>query len=172
VQKSEAKCEKRREVGEKNTPKGKKRKNTPGKESEAKQKQKQKMSCLFESLAQLINQRPELHSRFRDKLPLSAASLRAEICSELERREISVHDVPLAEWGAMETGTDARAYTRSMCESGTWGGGVEIAALCSMIRAPIYVRGAARVSFGREFSPVAPLRVHYTGSHYTALAPR
>jgi hypothetical protein len=130
------------------------------------------MSCLFESLAQLINQRPELHSRFRGKLPLSAASLRAEICSELERREISVHDVPLAEWGAMETGVDARAYTRSMCESGTWGGGVEIAALCSMIRAPIYVRGAARVSFGREFSPVAPLRVHYTGSHYTALAPR
>ena len=126
------------------------------------------MSCLFESLAELINQRPKLHGRFRGKLPLTAASLRAAICAELARREISVHDVPLAEWGAMETGSDAGEYTRSMCESGTWGGGVEIAALSSMIRAPIYVRGAARVSFGREFrDSVSPLRVHYTGSHYT-----
>ena len=130
------------------------------------------MSCLFESLAELINEREDVHGAYWRKVPFTAASLRAEICAELERREISVHDVPLAEWGAMETGTDARAYTRSMCESGTWGGGVEIAALCSMIRAPIYVRGAARVSFGREFSPIAPLRVHYTGSHYTAIPPR
>ena len=131
------------------------------------------MSCLFESLAELINQRPELHAKYLAKIPFTARSLRAEICAELERRDIAVHNVPLAEWGAMETGSDSRAYTRSMCESGTWGGGVEIAALSAMLRAPIYVRGAASVSFGREFrNSVAPLRVHYTGSHYTPIAPR
>ena len=128
------------------------------------------MSCLFESLAELVNERADVHGAYWPKVPFTAASLRAEICAELERGAIAVHDVPLAEWGAMETGSDARGYARAMRGDGTWGGGVEIAALSAMLRAPIYVRGAARVSFGREFREnVQPLRVHYTGAHYTPL---
>ena len=34
---------------------------------------------------------------------------------------------------------------------------------------PIFVRGAARVSFGREFKDIKPLRLHYTGAHYTPM---
>jgi hypothetical protein len=129
------------------------------------------MSCLFESLAELLNERPDLHRRkLRALVPLTAASLRAAVCAELDTGEIRVHDVPLAEWGAMEGGVDARAYTSAMRSSSTWGGGVEIAALSAMLGAPILVRGAARVTFGREFrGSVAPLRVLYTGSHYTAV---
>ncbi len=128
------------------------------------------MSCLFQSLAELLNARPDLHRRLSSAFPYEADAIRAEICAELER--ITVHDVPLAQWGAMESATDASAYIRAMRSDTEWGGAPEIAAFSKMVRVPIKVRGAARLTFGREFPGVAPLRLHYTGSHYTALHKR
>ena len=131
------------------------------------------MSCLFDALAHALSARVGLlrHARYEAirnmSVPVTGASLRAALCDVMP--SVRVHGATLAEWGAMETGSDSNAYTRAMRGDGTWGGGVEIAALSAMLRAPIFVRGAARVSFGREFKDAKPLRLHYTGSHYTPM---
>jgi hypothetical protein len=128
------------------------------------------MSCLFDSLAALLVERPELlaSSAFVELRELRApngASVRAAICALLSRRAIEVHDIPLDEWGAMEEGTTRDAYVRGMRDGGTWGGGVEIAAIATALRVPIVVHyGSTRVVFGRGQEQ---LHLRYTGSHYT-----
>jgi hypothetical protein len=130
------------------------------------------MSCLFNSMAALLADRPRLlrESRFEEPRdlprPPSGRDLRAAVCALLRRRELRVHDVGLDEWGAMEAGTQSDAYVRIMRDEGTWGGGVEIAALAAALRVPIEVEGAARATFGEAYAR-RPLRLHYTGSHYT-----
>jgi hypothetical protein len=91
------------------------------------------MSCLFDSLAALLVQSPELLAssafvelrELREPREPNGASVRAAICALLARRAIEVHGIALDEWGAMEAGT---TYVRGMRDGGTWGGGVEIAA--------------------------------------------
>ena len=101
-----------------------------------KKKKKKKMSCLFDSLAALLVERPELlaSSAFvelrdlREPREPNGASVRAAICAAraaLAPRAIEVHGIALDEWGAMEAGT---TYVRGMRDGGTWGGGIEIAA--------------------------------------------
>jgi hypothetical protein len=117
------------------------------------------MSCLFDSLAALLVERPELlaSSAFVELRELSALrpngptgrSVRAAICALLARRAIEVHGIALDEWGAMEAGTTRDAYVRGMRDGGTWGGGVEIAAAATALRVPIVVHyGPTRVVFG------------------------
>ena len=145
------------------------------------------MSCLFDSLAALLVERPELlaSSAFPELRELSAlrvngpngpngpygpngASVRAAICALLARRAIEVHGIALDEWGAMEEGTTRDAYVRGMRDGGTWGGGVEIAAIATALRVPIVVHyGSTRVVFGRGHDTRDHLHLRYTGSHYT-----
>ena len=131
------------------------------------------MSCLFDSLAALLVERPELlaSSAFVELRELSAlrpygpngpngpngASVRAAICALLARRAIEVHDIALDEWGAMEAGTTRDAYVRGMRDGGTWGGGVEIAVAATALRVPIVVHyGATRVVFWPNDGPSGP----------------
>ena len=71
------------------------------------------MSCLFDSLAALLVERPELlaSSAFVELRELrepralrepNGESVRAAICALLARRAIEVHGIALDEWGAME----------------------------------------------------------------------
>ena len=130
------------------------------------------MSCLFNSLAALLFDRPRLlrESPFEElrgtPWPPTGRELRAAVCELLRRDVLRVHGIGLGEWGAMEAGTRSDAYVRLMRDEGTWGGGVEIAALAAALRVPIEVDGAARATFGEAFKR-RPLRLHYTGSHYT-----
>jgi hypothetical protein len=123
----------------------------------SKLKKQKKMSCLFDSLAALLVERPELLAssafvelrELREPRDPSGASVRAAICALLARRAIEVHDIALDEWGAMEAGTTRDAYVRGMRDGGTWGGGVEIAAAATALRVPIVVHyGPTRVVFG------------------------
>jgi hypothetical protein len=135
------------------------------------------MSCLFNSMAALLCDRPDLlasspFAELRDlERPPTGKSIRAATCALLDRRAIDVHAIPLDEWGAMEEGTNRDAYVRGMRDEGTWGGGIEIAALAAALRAPIVVHfGASRTIFGGEYdgpSTGPMLHLHYTGSHYT-----
>ena len=129
------------------------------------------MSCLFDSVAALLRDRPDLAPLRCAALdgrtvpwPPTGRALRASVCALLT--SIKVHDIGLDEWGAMEAGTQSDAYVRIMRDEGTWGGGVEIAALAAALRVPIEVEGAARATFGEAYAR-RPLRLHYTGSHYT-----
>jgi hypothetical protein len=137
------------------------------------------MSCLFNSLAALLGDRPDLltsssFAELRDiERPPTGASIRAAICALLDRRAIEVHSIPLDEWGAMEEGTTRDAYVRGMRDEGTWGGGVEIAAIASALRAQIVVRfGSIATVFGAEYAQDedrAPMHLRYTGTHYMPL---
>jgi hypothetical protein len=73
----------------------------------------------------------------------------------------------------MEEGTTRAAYVRGMRDEGTWGGGVEIAAIASALRAQIVVRfGSIRTVFGAEYAQdddSGPMHLLYTGTHYTPL---
>ena len=122
-----------------------------------KAKKRKKMSCLFDSLAALLVERPELLAssafvelrELREPREPNGASVRAAICALLARRAIEVHGIALDEWGAMEAGTTRDAYVRGMRDGGTWGGGVEIAAAATALRVPIVVHyGPTRVVFG------------------------
>jgi len=115
------------------------------------------MSCLFDSLAALLVERPELLAssafvelrELREPREPNGASVRAAICALLARRAIEVHGIALDEWGAMEAGTTRDAYVRGMRDGGTWGGGVEIAAAATALRVPIVVHyGPTRVVVG------------------------
>lgn len=148
------------------------------------------MSCLFDSVAALLRDRPGL---VRDTpfyelrampWPPTGRALRDAVCALLTADALTVHDIGLDEWGAMEAGTSRGAYVRRMRDEGTWGGGVEIAALAEALRVPIEVSGAASAVFGeahghlrlegpvpiRPIRPLRPLRLHYTGSHYTPIS--
>jgi hypothetical protein len=133
------------------------------------------MSCLFDSVAALVAARADLRARVERKCgnaAPTAAQLRAVACDALAR--VRVHDVPLAEWGALEAGTTPDAYAARMRDPREWGGGVELAALARLLRAPIAVRAAndaavdatPLVVFGARY-PALPLRLRFTGSHYT-----
>jgi hypothetical protein len=73
------------------------------------------MSCLFNSLAALLFDRPRLlrESPFEElrelPRPATGRDLRAAVCALLRRRELRVHDIGLDEWGAMEAGTPSDA---------------------------------------------------------------
>ena len=146
------------------------------------------MSCLFDSVAALLCDRPYLvrHSPF-DELrampwPPTGRALRGAVCALLTAAALNVHDIRLDAWGAMETGTSSREYVSRMRDEGTWGGGVEIVALAEALRVPIEVSGAASAVFGEPHGPlrlegpmrpimqIRPLRLHYTGSHYTPIS--
>ena len=136
------------------------------------------MSCLFDSVAALLSDRAGL---VRDApfdvlramtWPPTGRALRDAVCALLTADALTVHDIGLDEWGAMEAGTSRVAYVTGMRDEGTWGGGVEIAALAEALRVPIEVHGAASAVFGEAHRPVRPLLLHYTGSHYTPSAER
>jgi hypothetical protein len=81
---------------------------------------------------------------------VTGAALRAALCDVMP--SVRVHGASLDEWGAMEEGTNRDAYVRGMRDEGTWGGGIEIAALAAALRAPIVVHfGASRTIFGGEY---------------------
>ena len=139
------------------------------------------MSCLFDSVATLVAAHAHTDGPLRARVERrcgtpapTAAQLRAVACDSLAR--VLVHDVPLAEWGALEAGTTPDAYAARMRDPGEWGGGVELAALARLLRAPIEVRAASAsasasdapplAAFGAKY-PAPPLRLRYTGSHYT-----
>ena len=130
------------------------------------------MSCLFDSVAALLRDRPDLAPLRCAALdgrtvpwPPTGRALRASVCALLT--SIKVHDIGLDEWGAMEAGTSSAAYVTRMRDEGTWGGGVEIVALADALRVPIEVSGAASAVFGEAYRHAMPLRLHYTGAHYT-----
>jgi hypothetical protein len=126
------------------------------------------MSCLFDSVAALLRDRPDLvrgAAAAHGAMPPTGRELRAAVCARLPATK--VHDIGLDEWGAMEAGTSSAAYVARMRDEGTWGGGVEIVALAEALRVPIEVSGAATAVFGEAYRHVRPLRLHYTGSHYT-----
>ena len=131
------------------------------------------MSCLFDSVASVVRQRPGLvrcarYECVRRIDPITGSALRAAACELVGL--VRVHELPLSEWGAMETGGTACAYVDEMRRASTWGGGVELAALAAGFRVPIHVAGPmGAFSFGEKYANhAAPIRVHYTGSHYTA----
>lgn len=76
------------------------------------------MSCLFNSLASLVQQDP--------------VQLRAEICAFLESNPPMMDDIKADSIVHWENGQSMDDYLRDMRQSQTWGGAIELKAFTQM----------------------------------------
>ncbi len=120
------------------------------------------MSCLFNSLASLIQQDP--------------AQLRADICAFLESNPAMMDDIKADTIVHWENGQSMQDYVRGMRQSHTWGGAIEVKAFTQMTGLGVVVvdlRSGKYIEFVPPSTPTTrPPHVHrrlyvtYTGSHY------
>lgn len=119
-------------------------------------------NCLFHSLAYGIGQ-------------ATAATLRAEVCSFMERNPgLTIAGTTLADWIQMLAGSPVTEYAKKMAKGAQWGGAPEIAACAHMRKVNIHVYERR----GNGFELTVPFDVggsrtitvlYVGGVHYDAL---
>lgn len=121
-------------------------------------------SCLFHSLSYGLSD----GSR--------AASLRKDICGFIAKNpEMTIADTAIKDWIRWDTNDSVQAYAARMAE-GTWGGGIEMAALTRMKKVNVHVYEKCREGYRRisafEFPGAKKtVNVLYQGRmHYDAIA--
>ena len=122
-------------------------------------------SCLFHSMSYGL----------RDGS--SAVTLRRQVAKFIEENPtLEISDSPLKDWIQWDTGSSVSAYARRMSQTGTWGGGIEMATVSHMKNVNVYVyqqtgAGFKRISmFEGPNARDKPVRVLYGGGvHYDAL---
>ena len=102
-----------------------------------------------------------------------------EMCARyfVECGDATISDATVSNWILWGSGVDTKKYAANIRKNGTWGGGLEIAALCSMLhmKIEIYTRDAQKklvkiCDFVYTESPKKVVKVYYNGStHYDAL---
>jgi len=118
------------------------------------------MSCLFNSLARLVQQDP--------------SKLRSDICEFLASNPAMIDDIKADSIVNWENGQTMDDYIRDMRKSQTWGGAIELKAFTQMTGYGVVV---VDVHSGKYIEFVAPqavqrpqrLYVTYTGNHYEPL---
>mmetsp|Transcript_35881 Transcript_35881/g.78571 ORF Transcript_35881/g.78571 Transcript_35881/m.78571 type:complete len:440 (+) Transcript_35881:80-1399(+) len=120
-------------------------------------------SCLFHSLSYGLNDKS------------TGYSLRSDICDFISRNpDISIGDNALKDWVQYDGGGTVQSYARHMSE-GTWGGGIEMAALTKMKQVNVHVYEKCKGGFKRISAFHCPgaqrtVNVLYQGrAHYDAL---
>jgi len=119
-------------------------------------------SCLFHSLSYGLADRS------------SASSLRKEICGFIAKNpDIEIGDTSITEWVQYDSGGSVQSYAQKM-SSGTWGGGIEMAAFTKMKHVNVHVYEKCREGYRRisAFDVGAPrtVSVLYQGRmHYDAI---
>lgn len=122
-------------------------------------------SCLFHSLSYGLSDRS------------TASSLRRDICRYVESNpDISIADTSLKDWIRYDSGdaTTVQSYAQRM-SSGTWGGGIEMAALTKMKPVNVHVyekceEGYRRISKFDNPNAAKTISVLYQGRmHYDAI---
>lgn len=116
------------------------------------------MSCLFQSLGQLVGEDP--------------TKLRQDICDFIARNENLMEGIDAAkivEWESQQSLDD---YVRGMRATSTWGGAIEISAFVNMLNVPVTVvdlRSEKRIEFKpKRRTRKRPLCITWNGSHYEA----
>lgn len=110
----------------------------------------------------------------------TAQALRRELTSFIERNsEMQIAGTPLHQWVQWDSGTSVSAYARRMASGGTWGGGIELAAVAKLKAVNVSVfepaKGGGPSTFKRIGQFVNPsstqtVQVLYRGGvHYDAL---
>jgi hypothetical protein len=119
------------------------------------------MSCLFVALGRLLH--------------LPQSSVRAQLCTFMERNlHLDHQGMPIGEWIRWQ-GQDPRQYIASMRCAATWGGAMEIAMATKLYRADITVvaprthRRLAHFVMHDTQSARRQLRLVWTGNHYEPL---
>lgn len=120
-------------------------------------------SCLFHSLSYGLSDRS------------TASSLRREICRYVESNpETIIADTLLKDWIKYDSGGTVQSYAKRM-EGGTWGGGIEMAALTKMKTVNVHVYekcedGYRRISSFDNPNAQKTISVLYQGRmHYDAI---
>lgn len=120
-------------------------------------------SCLFHSLSYGLSDRS------------SASTLRREICAFIAKNpEEEIGDTALKDWVSYDSGGTVNAYAQKM-SSGTWGGGIEMAALTRMKHVNVHVYEKCREGYRRISAFESPgssktVNVLYQGRmHYDAI---
>jgi len=123
-------------------------------------------NCLFHSLNYGIN-------------GSSARLLRKNIAQFIrQNQKLTISDSPLKDWIRWSGQRRVSLYTQRMSRPGTWGGGIEMAALSRMRSINVHVYERSRGGYKRISCfdvPAASKTVHvlYTGrNHYDALVPQ
>ena len=127
-------------------------------------------NCLFHSVAMSIGS--------------DAASLRKAVIDWMLVPNQVLHGEKVAEWITWNGAPSLEAYASSMSRSGTWGGGIELAVMASILRKPVLVfaneaTGARRIAeflpdveAGVDVKALPTVCVLYVGrSHYMNLLP-
>lgn len=120
-------------------------------------------SCLFHSLSYGLGDRS------------TASSLRREICRYVESHpDTVIADTQLKDWVRYDSGGTVQSYASKM-SSGSWGGGIEMAALTKMKSVNVHVyekceEGYKRISSFDHPSSKKTISVLYQGRmHYDAI---
>lgn len=119
-------------------------------------------SCLFHSLSYGLPDRS------------SASTLRKEICAFIAKNpELEIGDTAIKEWVQYDSGGSVSSYAQKMSH-GTWGGGIEMAAVTKMKYVNVHVYEKCREGYRRisAFDVGAPktVSVLYQGRmHYDAI---
>mmetsp|Transcript_134061 Transcript_134061/g.245908 ORF Transcript_134061/g.245908 Transcript_134061/m.245908 type:complete len:543 (-) Transcript_134061:34-1662(-) len=120
-------------------------------------------SCLFHSLSYGLSDRS------------TASSLRREICGYIERNpDDIIADTSLRDWIRYDSGGTVNTYASRM-SGGTWGGGIEMAALTKMKNVNVHVYekcedGFKRISAFQSPGASKTVSVLYQGRmHYDAI---
>lgn len=129
-------------------------------------------NCMFHSVGRAVG--------------VSAAELREGAVQWMRADKQMLHGELVSEWIQWNGNMHLEAYTRQMERSGTWGGGIELAVLSTLLRRPILVYARERPGAAQriaEFLPDLPQGVDvnklpvicilYVGrSHYMSLKPK
>jgi len=120
-------------------------------------------SCLFHSLSYGLNDRS------------SASSLRKDICGYMTKNpDMKIADTAIKDWIQYDSNDSVAAYAQRM-SSGTWGGGIEMAALTRMKNVNVHVYEKCREGYRRISAFESPgarktVSVLYQGRmHYDAI---
>lgn len=111
------------------------------------------MSCLFDSIGSLFKINPQ--------------HLRQAVCNYLEKNEPLIEGLPTNELLAMINPN----YVQMMRNDNTWGGGIEIKAMCNMLITNINVHtsGGNVIEFLCEPKSRRTVRIQWNGYHYTPI---
>lgn len=119
------------------------------------------MSCLFNSLSYLLH------------FPGGSAALRSAVCDYLAKNP-TFSDLDAATHIKIESGLDLDSYVTRMRLPSTWGGAIEIRAVCELQTVNVNVRVAKDnrvIEFTCGVEGVKTHAVLWTGGHYTADCP-
>jgi hypothetical protein len=117
------------------------------------------MSCLFNSIGTLLNVDPTL--------------LREQVCEFIGGENTKL--IPGIETNQV-LGTDVDMYVESMKKTSTWGGGVEIQAVCQLFDVEVVVwdtrlNNTTKIHFRSHLAPtngeIKVIHINWNGGHYT-----